>query len=187
MCIRDRAEGVPADVDHRPGAHVAAAKRRGSQVGDHGRGDRDEQHDAEADDDDAGEREGPRDEGGAAFVPWPFTFACVIVISFGIVLFIPISSTVVSHLTPTALRGRYMGSWTMVYIGGYALGPLLGGWAMDALGGRVAFGVVAAAGLLGALLFPLLRSDTGTPDEDGAAARAALSDEPRGERPEQAV
>jgi len=125
--------------------------------------------------------------GGAAFVPWPFTFACVIVISLGIVLLIPISSTVVSHLAPTALRGRYMGSWTMVYIGGYALGPLLGGWAVDALGGRGAFAVVAATGLLGALLFPLLRTDTGTRDEDGTAARAALSDEPRGERPEQAV
>ena len=125
--------------------------------------------------------------GGAAFVPWPFTFACVIVISFGIVLLIPISSTVVSHLAPTALRGRYMGSWTMVYIGGYALGPLLGGWAVDALGGRGAFAVVAATGLLGALLFPLLRADTGTRDEDETAARAALGDQPRGERPEQAV
>ncbi|MBE3033308.1 MAG: MFS transporter [Actinobacteria bacterium] len=127
--------------------------------------------------------------GGAAFVPWPFTFACVIVMSLGIVLLIPISSTVVSHLAPTALRGRYMGSWTMVYIGGYALGPLLGGWAMDALGGRGAFAVVAAAGLLGALLFPLLRTDRGAQaeDEDGTAARAALGDEPRGERPEQAV
>src|SRR5450759_2589812 len=125
----------------------------------------------------------------AAFVPWPFTFPGVIVSSFGIVLFIPISSTVVSHLTPTALRGRYMGSWTMVYIGGYALGPLLGGWAIDALGGRGAFAVVAATGLLGALLFPLLRTKTGARDEDrdGTAARAALGDEPRGERPEQAV
>lgn len=125
--------------------------------------------------------------GAAAFVPWPFTFACVIVISLGIVLLIPISSTVVSHLAPTTLRGRYIGSWTMVYIGGYALGPLLGGWAMDALGGRGAFALVAATGLLGALLFPLLRTDTGTRDEDGTAARAALSDQPRGERPEQAV
>ena len=60
---------------------------------------------------------------------------------------------------------------------------------MDALGGGGAFAVVAAAGLLGALLSPLLRTDTGTrdKDEDGTAARAALSDEPRGERPEQAV
>jgi MFS family permease len=127
--------------------------------------------------------------GSAAFVPWPFTFACIVVISFGIVLFVPISSTVVSHLAPTALRGRYMGFWTLVYIGGYALGPLLGGWAVDVLGGRGAFAVVAAAGLLGALLFPLLRDKTGVRDdsEGWAAARAALSDEPRGERPEQAV
>ena len=127
--------------------------------------------------------------GGAAFVPWPFTFACVLPISFGVVLLIPISSTVVSRLAPTALRGRYMGFWTLVYMGGYALGPLLGGWTTDALGGRGAFAVVAAAGVLGALLFPLLRAKTGArdEDEDGAAARAALGDEPRGERPEQAI
>ncbi len=127
--------------------------------------------------------------GSAAFVPWPYTFACTITISFGIVLLVPISSTVVSRLAPTALRGRYMGFWTLVYIGGYALGPLLGGWAMDALGGRRAFAVVAAAGVLGALLFPLLRTRMGARDEDGdgTAATAALGDEPRGERPEQAV
>ena len=95
----------------------------------------------------------------------------------------------VSHLAPTALRGRYMGFWTLVYIGGYALGPLLGGWALDALGGRGAFAVVAAAGLLGALLFPLLRIRTGPRDaaQDWTAAKAALSEVPRGERPEQAV
>jgi len=127
--------------------------------------------------------------GGAAFVPWPFTFACILAISFGVVLLIPISSTVVSRLAPTALRGRYMGFWTLVYMGGYALGPLLGGWTTDALGGRGAFAVVAAAGVLGALLFPLLRAKTGArdDDEDGAAARAALGDRPRGGRPEQAI
>jgi MFS family permease len=127
--------------------------------------------------------------GGAAFVPWPFTFACILAISFGVVLLIPISSTVVSRLALTALRGRYMGLWTLVYMGGYALGPLLGGWTTDALGGRGAFAVVAAAGVLGALLFPLLRTRTGArdEDEDGAAARAALGDGPRGERPEQAI
>ncbi|MCX6372721.1 MAG: MFS transporter [Actinobacteria bacterium] len=127
--------------------------------------------------------------GSAAFVPWPFTFACLLAISLGVVLLVPISSTVVSNLAPTALRGRYMGFWTLIYIGGYALGPLLGGWALDALGSRGAFTVVAAAGLLGALLFPLLRTKAGArdADEDGTAARAALGGEPRGERPEQAL
>ena len=127
--------------------------------------------------------------GGAAFVPWPFTFACIITISLGIVLLIPISSTVVSRLAPAALRGRYMGSWTLVYIGGYALGPLLGGWAMDELGGRGAFAVIAVAGVLGAVLFPLLRTRMGARDEDDDAtvASAAPGDEPCGERPEQAI
>ena len=123
--------------------------------------------------------------GSAAFVPWPFTFACVITISVGIVLLVPISSTVVSHLAPTALRGRYMGFWTMVYIGGYALGPLLGGWAIDALGGRGAFAAVGAAGLLGAVLFPLLRTRGWTASGPGSAsgASAAPGEELRGERP----
>ena len=63
---------VPADVDHRPRADVAAAKRRGSQVGDHGRGDRDEQHDAEADQDDArqGRRPGRPTRRTPVPVPW---------------------------------------------------------------------------------------------------------------------
>jgi MFS family permease len=127
--------------------------------------------------------------GAAAFVPWPFTFACVVTISFGIVLLVPISSTVVSQLAPTALRGRYMGFWTMVYIGGYALGPLLGGWAVDGLGGRGAFAVVTAAGVLGALLFPLLRTrgSRGTVDCSHTDATAALDEELRGEPPGQAV
>ena len=69
--------------------------------------------------------------GAAAFVPWPATLACIAAIALGIVLLIPIASTVVSRLAPVELRGRYMGVWTLVYMGGYAMGPLLGGWALD--------------------------------------------------------
>jgi MFS family permease len=124
--------------------------------------------------------------GLAAFVPWPATLACVVSIGLGIVLLIPISSTVVSCLAPPDLRGRYMGVWTLVYMGGYATGPLLGGLAFDSLGGRGAFALLAAAGLLGALLFPLLRrwmkvAAAATDAED------ALGGELRGERPEQAL
>ena len=126
--------------------------------------------------------------GAAAFVAWPATLLCVVAISFGIVLLIPISSTVVSHLAPVRLRGRYMGVWTLVYMGGYALGPLVGGWALDALGGRGAFVAIAASGLVGAALFVLLRergAPTGAKDEQGV--EDALADRLRGERPEQAV
>jgi MFS family permease len=95
--------------------------------------------------------------GGVAYAPWPATVGFIIVVSLGIVLLIPIASAIVSELAPVHLRGRYMGAWTIVYIGGYALGPLVGGWALDTLGSRGAFALIAAAGLLGAALFPLLR------------------------------
>lgn len=127
--------------------------------------------------------------GVAAFVPWPATLACIVSIALGIVLLLPIASTVVSRLAPVDLRGRYMGMWTMVYMGGYALGPLLGGWALDRLGGHAAFAVVAAACLAGALLFPLLRR--GVRGRTAAAAQTeaeeALGAGLLGERPEQAV
>ncbi len=95
--------------------------------------------------------------GVAAFVAWPATLACVLVISVGVVLFAPISSTIVSTLAPPELRGRYMGAWTLVWMGGYALGPLIGGWLLDALGGRAAFAVNMAACLVGAALFVALQ------------------------------
>jgi MFS family permease len=95
--------------------------------------------------------------GAAAFVPWPGTFACELAICLGVVLLIPFAATVVSDLAPRDLRGRYMGAWTLVYMGGYALGPLVGGKLLDILGGRAAFGVTAAAGLAGAAVFLMLR------------------------------
>ena len=127
--------------------------------------------------------------GAAAFVPYPATYACVILISLGIVLLIPISSTVVSNLAPAELRGRYMGMWTLVYMGGYALGPLLGAWALARLGGRGAFAATGAVALLGAALFPLLRrSGTGRGQAGGEGETPeALRRELRGERPEQAL
>lgn len=125
--------------------------------------------------------------GAAAFAPWPWTLACVVTISFGIVLLIPIAATVVSSLAPVALRGRYMGVWTFAYMGGYALGPLLGGWALDALGGRGSFLTIAGSGLLGAALFAALRRRVGRSGPTAADdAASALGARLRGERPEQA-
>ena len=72
--------------------------------------------------------------------------------------------------------------------GGYALGPLIGGWALDALGGRVAFVVITAACLAGAALFPLLRRSLreGVDELGDPEAADALGGELFGERPEQA-
>jgi MFS family permease len=91
---------------------------------------------------------------GAVLVPWgPLTFVSVFVLGQGVLLLIPIASTVSAELAPVALRGRYMGTWTLVQMGGYALGPLLGGWAMDGLGERGAALVIAGCGTTGALLY----------------------------------
>ncbi len=97
--------------------------------------------------------------GAAVWLPhgWA-TRGLMLVISLGVMLLIPISTTVVSRLAPVALRGRYMGAWTLVWLGGYALGPLFGGLTLDSLGARGAYLLVALTGLGGAALFPLLRA-----------------------------
>lgn len=110
---------------------------------------------------------------GAAFAPAGIgTAACVLLTSVGTMLFVPIAPAFVSEMAPTALRGRYMGAWTFVWMGGTALGPTFGGLAMDRLSGRGAYLVILAAALFGALLFALLRgrrtgpsatADTATP------------------------
>jgi MFS family permease len=95
--------------------------------------------------------------GGLAFAGygWP-TVLFMFVLAVGVVLFMPLVPTVVSHMAPADLRGRYMGVWTLVFAGGYGLGPLLGGQAMDVLGPRGAYLVVTAVGVCGALAFGAL-------------------------------
>jgi MFS family permease len=97
--------------------------------------------------------------GGVAFVSpgWPIV-ALMLLVSLGVMLLIPISATIVSEMAPVALRGRYMGAWTLVWIGGIALGPTLGGLAMDGLGARGAYLLILATGLVGSLLFALQRT-----------------------------
>ena len=63
------------------------------------------------------------------------------------------ASAEVADLAPEAVRGRYMGVWTVVWNGGAALGPAFGGWAMDNVGGRQAFAVLLVVGLVGAVAF----------------------------------
>ena len=113
---------------------------------------------------------------GVAAAPWPFTLACVALLSAGTALLIPICATVVSELAPGPLRGRYMGAWTLVFMGGYALGPLVGGRCSTIMGGGAAFAVNAAACVLGAALFQALRGSPGL-RALGAAARAAAGSE----------
>jgi MFS family permease len=101
--------------------------------------------------------------GGFALAPYGWlTVLLMIVLATGVVLFMPLVPAVVSHMAPADLRGRYMGVWTLIYVGGYGLGPLFGGWAFDALGPRGAYLVALAVGMCGGLLFFLLAA-AGTP------------------------
>lgn len=95
--------------------------------------------------------------GGSAFAgPLWSLVALIVVLSVGETLLSPIASAEVADLAPEAVRGRYMGVWTVVWNGGAALGPAFGGWAMDHLGGREAFVVLLVVGLAGAAWFLVL-------------------------------
>jgi len=118
--------------------------------------------------------------GGAVLVPWgPLTFACMFVLGQGALLLIPISSTVSAEMAPVPLRGRYMGTWTLVQMAGYALGPTFGGMAMDRLGERGAALVIVAFGVTGAALYwGLARRFQAADAADEAAARAIADEAP---------
>ena len=100
--------------------------------------------------------------GGVAFAHSLFTLVVLVVImSLGEIFFAPIASSIVSDMAPEAIRGRYMGAWTVMWNGGASVGPLLGGILVGSVGGRGAFGTVLVLGLAGAVLFMLLA--TGRP------------------------
>ncbi len=97
--------------------------------------------------------------GLVAFVPAGAALLVPVVgLSLAQALFGPLTSAIVAQLAPVELRGRYMGSWTLIYIAGQgALGPLLGGLLLDRLGPHDSYGLLIFLGLAGACLYPLLR------------------------------
>lgn len=119
--------------------------------------------------------------GGAAFAAPGWQLVALLgVLAVGDVLLSPVSSSVVTEMAPVELRGRYVSVWTLVWMFGLSLGPTFGGLLMDALGGRGLFGLVLAAGLLGAVAFPLLRgrsrlSPSGAPSAGSRAAPATTT------------
>ena len=116
--------------------------------------------------------------GLAAFVPfgWPL-LVTVTALALASALFAPLSTTVVSHLAQTELRGRYMGTWTLVWTAGAcALGPLLGGVLLAVLGPEGTCGVIVTLGLSGAFLY--LRLRRGGPDPSPVAGYEAEAPRP---------
>ena len=98
--------------------------------------------------------------GLAAFVPlgWPLVVT-VGVLGVAMALFSPLATTAVSHMAAPELRGRYMGTWTLVWTGGgSALAPLLGGLVLAALGPQAMCAALLALGGGGAVLYAVLRA-----------------------------
>ena len=92
--------------------------------------------------------------GGSAFATGLGSLALLVVImSLGETLLAPVAAAEVADFAPEAVRGRYMGAWTVVWNGGAAMGPAFMGWAMDTFGAREAFAVLLVVGLAGAALF----------------------------------
>ena len=83
----------------------------------------------------------------------PLTLVSLFGLALGMILLVPIAATIAAGLAPVALRGRYMGAWTLVQMGGYALGPTLGGLAISRLGYTNAYILCGALGALGMILF----------------------------------
>jgi len=116
--------------------------------------------------------------GLAAFVPfgWPL-LVTVTALALASALFAPLSTTFVSHLAQAELRGRYMGTWTLVWTAGAcALGPLLGGALLALLGPEGTCGVIITLGLSGAFLY--LRMGRGGPDPQPVTGHEAKAPRP---------
>lgn len=114
--------------------------------------------------------------GLAGFVPlgWPLMLT-VVVLSLAMALFSPLTATAVSHMAEPALRGRYMGAWTLVWTGGgSALAPLLGGLMLAALGPQATCAALLLFGVGGTLFYALLRAKGPAP----VVAEAGAGEEP---------
>ena len=60
----------------------------------------------------------------------------------------PSLAPIVNDLAPDALRGRYNGLYTLAWTTGFAVGPALGGVALEAAGSAMFVALVAACGVL---------------------------------------
>ena len=71
----------------------------------------------------------------------------------GEILFVPLSSSVVSLLATEAERGRYMGGWSLVWISGQGLAPTIDGLVTRTRSARTAYALVLVVGAVTVLLY----------------------------------
>jgi MFS family permease len=96
-----------------------------------------------------------------------FLMLCVVVITTGEMIMSPTSQSLVANLAPPANVGRYMGVFGLARSTGWALGPFIGGLAMEtavfAANPQLMWGFIVSVGLVGAAGFVLLRKEFAKP------------------------
>jgi predicted MFS family arabinose efflux permease len=85
----------------------------------------------------------------------------MVIITIGELIFAPTSSTYITNIAPTDMRGRYMSIFNLVHRFASGTGPVLGGWLSDAIHPRATWVGGLVAGLSSALgLMILSRRNT---------------------------
>lgn len=112
-----------------------------------------------------------------------FLMFCVVVITTGEMIMSPTSQTLVANLAPAANVGRYMGVFGLARSTGWALGPFIGGLAMEtavlAANPAALWGYIVSIGLIGAAGFVVLRKRlTGMQPVTGPLRKTRLAQKP---------
>lgn len=103
----------------------------------------------------------------AGFVMYGFVaayllfLAAMVVITLGEMFVVPTSQAIVSHLSPEAMRGRYMAAYGFSWVIPWAVGPLLAGVVMDNADPRWVWYGTGLIGLVAAAAFYLLERQVG--------------------------
>ena len=103
---------------------------------------------------------------------------CVLVITMGEMFMSPTSQTLVANMAPSANVGRYMGVYGLARSTGWALGPFIGGLAMEsavmAANPNLLWGFIVSIGVVGTAGFVLLRREFSA-KEKGPARETPLA------------
>ena len=100
--------------------------------------------------------------GATGLVGTTSLFALTIMIwTLGELFQAPLMQAIVSDMAPVAMRGRYMGVFSMSFSSAIMIGAPLGGMVLKHLGGAYVWGGCLAVGLLAALIYQSIRKEMG--------------------------
>ncbi|MDH7601607.1 MAG: MFS transporter [Armatimonadota bacterium] len=98
--------------------------------------------------------------------------ACLVVIGFGMMLFLAVSNSIVQVASPDELRGRILSLRTLVFMGVAPIGSLQIGWFAQHFGVRASLAVGGILCLISALYFALKPESTNISPETFSASTA---------------